>query len=294
MATPFTSWFYASRPKTLVASIIPVFLGGCLAYRSSSEIDLLLLGLCLLFSILIQIGTNFSNDYFDCLKGADDNRSLAPERFSSSGAIRPKSIRNASYLVLLMGFFVGTIILQVSDGSVHLLWIGIASIASAILYTGGPKPIAYNGLGDIFVILFYGLVAVEVTHYVLLSGQSVDWAFTSPISLGMGCIINTILIINNYRDYQEDRKNKKKTSIVLFGKPFGVCLYFFCLLRGTLLCPFFDHRTLPVLLVLPLGLFCGVKLKRLKTKFDYDTLLKMDVFVVAIYGLLSCIGVVFL
>ena len=208
MATPFTSWFYASRPKTLVASIIPVFLGGCLAYRSSSEIDLLLLGLCLLFSILIQIGTNFSNDYFDCLKGADDNRSLAPERFSSSGAIRPKSIRNASYLVLLMGFFVGTIILQVSDGSVHLLWIGIASIASAILYTGGPKPIAYNGLGDIFVILFYGLVAVEVTHYVLLSGQSVDWAFTSPISLGMGCIINTILIINNYRDYQEDRKNK--------------------------------------------------------------------------------------
>ncbi|MDG1138909.1 MAG: 1,4-dihydroxy-2-naphthoate octaprenyltransferase [Opitutales bacterium] len=294
MTAAVNQWFYASRPKTLVAGIFPVLLGGCLAYSGCNKIDFFLLGLCLLFSILIQIGTNFSNDYFDFIKGADRNRSIAPERFASSGAIRPESVRNASHLVLVLGFFVGIIILLVSDGSSHLIWIGIASIASAILYTGGPKPIAYNGLGDIFVILFYGLVAVEVTHYVLLSGQSVHWALTSPISLGMGCVINTILVINNYRDYQEDLSNKKRTLIVLLGKPFGVYLYFLCLLSGTLLCPFFDQRTLPVLLILPLGVFCGLKLKRLKTKFDYDNLLKLNVLLVSLYGFLSCVGVVFL
>src|SRR6056300_1486787 len=114
-------------------------MGGSLAFSSCKKLDMELLILCLLFSFLIQVGTNFANDYYDFTKGADRNRRIAPKRYSSSGELQTKKIRNASYAVLLLSFLTGLIILFNSKGSLHLLWVGIACIVAAILYTGGPR-----------------------------------------------------------------------------------------------------------------------------------------------------------
>lgn len=290
---PFTQWFYATRPKTLVASLFPVFIGGSLAYSTSRNLSFDLLGLCLLFSFLIQIGTNFANDYYDFIKGADRNRRIAPKRYASSGDLHPGKIRNVSYFVLLLSFLIGLLIIDHSDGSLHLLWVGFACIASAVLYTGGPRPIAYNGLGDVFVVFFYGFVAVEVTHYVLLCREGIPWVPSLAVSFGVGFATNTILVVNNYRDFQEDRANKKKTSIVLFGKKFGEILYHLCFFISTFLCPILDQRISPVLILLPLGFFCGIKLQKLSTKSDYDKMLRWSAIFVTLYGLLACLGLLY-
>jgi 1,4-dihydroxy-2-naphthoate octaprenyltransferase len=286
----FTQWFYATRPKTLVASVFPVFIGGSLAFSNCNKLDTELLFLCLLFSFLIQIGTNFANDYYDFIKGADRNRSIAPKRYASSGDLHPKNIRNASYAVLLLSFLIGLLILFNSKGSLHLIWVGCACIASAIFYTGGPRPIAYNGLGDVFVVFFYGFVAVEVTHYVLLCKENIAWSPSFAVSLGMGFAVNSILVVNNYRDFEEDRANGKRTTMVIFGKRFGVMFYCLCIGISTLLCPFYDSRISPVLILLPLGLLCGIKLKNLSTKSDFEKMLRWNVIFVSLYGLLACLG----
>ena len=156
-------------PKTLVASIIPVSLGTSLAFQQSEDLSFALIAMCFLFSFLLQIATNFANDYFDFLKGADEKRTLGPKRFSTHGVIAGLDLRNASYTLLFFAFILGVFMMENSGASRWLLLIGIASVLSAIAYTGGPFPFAYNGLGDVFVILFFGFVAVCTTHYILIT-----------------------------------------------------------------------------------------------------------------------------
>lgn len=157
MAGQMVLWFIATRPKTLVASIIPVSLGGCLAVKQVGVdvINTLLLILCFAFALLIQVATNFFNDYSDNLKGADDQRTLGPTRFSQQGLLNGKSLRNASFIILLLAFGIGLFIMEYSGASRWLLLVGTTSVLCALAYTGGPMPFAYNGLGDIFVILFF-------------------------------------------------------------------------------------------------------------------------------------------
>ena len=236
------SWIFASRPKTLVASIVPVFVGGCWAYSISKESHLFLLILCLVFSFLIQIGTNLANDYYDFIRGADTRRVNAPERSSTSGTIKPIVVRNASFLCLILAFVIGFLALRLSGGSDLVIFIGIGSVICALIYTCGPFPLAYNGLGDVFVILAFGFVAVETTIYLLLSASGIIWLACVWPSLGVGCIINCILVVNNYRDYEGDRIVSKNTLIVLFGKKFGKLLFLVCLLTSTIFCPLFDEN----------------------------------------------------
>lgn len=205
-------WLEAIRPKTLPAAITPVLLGSAMAFRSGS-IDPLPALICLGFAILVQIGTNLANDYFDGVKGTDTDSRLGPRRAVASGLIAPTTMRRVAILVLAVSFCLGSSL--IAFGGWWLLVVGFSSISCAWLYTGGPYPLAYNGLGDIFVILFFGLISVTCTYYVQVGFITMDVVL---LGLSNGLVVNNILLINNYRDLDEDRLARKCTLVVLFGR----------------------------------------------------------------------------
>jgi len=207
-------WIITSRPKTLTAAISPVLLGSALAYYDGF-FDIITFFFILIATCLIQIGTNYSNDLFDYLKGADDSNRLGPDRAMQTGMLSKKEIQKAIIIIfgvaIIFGFYLALL------GGWIIVAIGLLSIFFGIIYTGGPYPLAYNGLGDIFVFIFFGLVAVSGTYY-LHTG-----VFTfEAIILGsaIGCLSTCILIINNLRDIDNDKKHKKNTLAVYIGKKF--------------------------------------------------------------------------
>ncbi|HCY58341.1 MAG TPA: 1,4-dihydroxy-2-naphthoate octaprenyltransferase [Opitutae bacterium] len=285
------AWISATRPKTLVASFIPVMVGASLAFSEQQEINLFLLFLCFSFSFLVQIGTNLSNDYFDFIRGSDRNRILAPTRAVASGLLKPNHVRNAAYFLLGISFAVGIVIYKISDGPNSLIWIGLASVICAVVYTGGPFPLAYNGLGDLFVILFYGFIAVEATHFVLLVEQKALYTPDFIAALSIGCMTNILLVVNNFRDYEEDMKNKKNTLIVIFGRKFGFLLFISCYLIALLICPFLEPRLWLLYFCLPLSMFGAFKILKAKTKRDFDKLISLSAISLLFSGLLSVAGI---
>ena len=210
------AWLEAARPKTLPASFSPVLVGCALAYRDG-VFKLAPAILCVLVALLAQIASNFANDYFDFKKGADKEDRLGPERAVASGWITPKAMLWGTFITLglscLCGCFIG---------------VGIAIAICVLAYSAGPFPLAYNGLGDVCVVLFYGIIPVCFTYYV----QALSFSLLSfLLSLSLGLLSANILIVNNYRDYEQDKAARKRTTIVLFGRTFGLVTY---LLNGIL------------------------------------------------------------
>ena len=279
------AWVLASRPKTLVASVVPVAVGSALAYRDTGEFPTALFALALLFSILIQIGTNFSNDYFDDLRGADRDRTLAPARAVSSGLISGKTMLAASLVILLLAFAIGVVLMESAGANRQLLWVGVTSVLFAVGYTGGPLPLAYNGLGDLFVILFFGFVAVCSTHYVLVVGVGAEWESNWIVPLGIGFAINNLLVVNNTRDYEQDKLVGKRTLVVLLGKRSGLLLYAMGVSVSTLVCPYLEKEIALVAWVFPLGLFCLVKLTKATTRKDYGLVLMLTALNIVVCGI---------
>jgi len=161
----------------------------------------------------IQIGTNFANDYFDFVKGADTDDRIGFERATSSGAVTPQSMLRATTITMFIAFLAGLYLVWV--GGWVVLWIGLLSLLFGVLYTGGPFPLGYNGLGDIFVFIFFGFVAVMGTTYV----NTLEWemnAFWASIPVGALCV--NILVVNNLRDVEQDKVSGKRTLGVLFGE----------------------------------------------------------------------------
>ena len=210
----FSSWLLASRPKTLLAAVVPVMVGSALAI-SMNKFYFLYSLVALLCSILIQIGTNFTNDLYDFLKGSDTIKRKGPRRVLASGLISVKEMRIAIILVFSVTFFLG-LYLACSAGLI-ILWVGIISIIAGILYTAGPYPLAYNGLGDLFVFLFFGVVGTMGTFY--LHTQNIS-LLSFLVSIPVGMLITNILVVNNYRDIDEDRASNKKTLAVKMGSLF--------------------------------------------------------------------------
>jgi 1,4-dihydroxy-2-naphthoate octaprenyltransferase len=247
----FSVWIQASRPKTLVASLVPIYVALQLFLEKVSldQKACILTFACLVFIISIQIATNLANDFYDAKSGADTNRKNAPERVVSSGKLRPIEVINVALGLLIISFCIGVFIVLYSDSSFLLFPLGVICILLALIYTGGPFPLAYNGLGDIFVILFFGMVAVEVTKYVLCSASNVDFSYDLDVSISVGLLLNNLLVINNYRDFETDKAVRKNTSIVLFGKKFGIFLFisgvFFPIFSGVL------ANNILVVLILP-------------------------------------------
>ena len=225
------SFFLAARPKTWIASLSPVLIGTAAASQNVA-LDGRVFFLTLLFSLFIQIGTNFANDYFDFLNGADTELRKGPKRATQEGWISPSAMRNATFAVFALAFFVA-LPLMLRAG----FWsFGVAAlcIAFGILYTGGPKPLGYLGLGELFVLVFFGPVAVWGAYF-LQTGSSSGQVLLA--SLAPGLLSTAILIANNLRDEISDRAVGKNTLVVRFGHRFG-CWEYGLSLFGAFLVPF--------------------------------------------------------
>lgn len=214
-------WILAARLRTLPAAIAPVLLGWAIC----SDKQTLPALMALLGAVLIQIATNFANDYFDFINGADTEERVGPTRATQAGLITPKTMKWA--FILTFALTLPIIAFLAIRGGMVIIAIGIASIISGILYTGGPKPLGYMGLGDVFVLVFFGPIAVGGTEYV----QSLEWSSeASIIGLASGLISTAILVVNNLRDKETDSKVGKNTLAVRFGEQFARWEYTLCLL----------------------------------------------------------------
>jgi 1,4-dihydroxy-2-naphthoate octaprenyltransferase len=215
MSSPLKIWIDAARPRTLPAAVAPVLTGSALAWRAG-EFKAPAALACLGFALLVQIGANFANDYYDFVKGADTAERVGPRRAVAAGLVAPATMRAAMRLVFVLAFLVGLSLLRY--GGWPLLVVGVASITSGVAYTGGPFPLGYHGLGDVFVFIFFGLVAVGVTYFV-------QTGHLSPAALlaggGIGALAANILLVNNYRDVGTDAKAGKRTLVVRWGKGFA-------------------------------------------------------------------------
>jgi 1,4-dihydroxy-2-naphthoate octaprenyltransferase len=208
-------WLSAIRVRTLPAAVAPVLVGSALAWRDR-VFQPVAAGLCLGFALLIQVGTNFANDYFDFRKGADGPSRLGPRRVVAAGLVAPEVMRRAMVGVFAAAFLLGLGLLP--WGGPPLLAIGIASVVCGVAYTGGPWPLGYHGLGDVFVFIFFGLVAVVTTHAVQAGAVTRD-AFLVAVPVGL--LAANILVVNNYRDVEGDTRAGKRTLVVRFGRGFA-------------------------------------------------------------------------
>ncbi len=208
-------WAAAARPRTLPAAVAPVLVGSGLAWRDG-HFDGRAAGLCLGFGLLVQIGTNFANDYYDFIKGADTAARVGPRRAVAAGLISPGTMRAAMWGTLAAAFLCGLSL--IAWGGPGLIAIGVVSILCGVAYTGGPWPLGYHGLGDVFVFIFFGLVAVCTTYFVQAGRVSLDAIL---VAVPIGLLTANILVVNNYRDMETDAAAGKRTLVVRFGRGFA-------------------------------------------------------------------------
>jgi len=208
-------WIQASRPKTLTAAAAPVLMGVALAVFRDSFAPLPALA-ALVGALLIQVGTNFANDYYDFVRGGDDADRVGPTRVTQAGLIAPLAVRRAALLTFAAAVVLG--IYLVAVGGRPILVIGILSVLAGWAYTGGPFPLAYNGLGDVFVLIFFGPVAVAGTYWVQALEMRPELLLAG---FGIGALNTAILAANNLRDLESDRRAGKRTLPVLLGRGAG-------------------------------------------------------------------------
>ena len=211
----------AARPRTLPAAIAPVLVGTAAAIEHHG--DLRRVGAfiaALIGSIFIQIGTNLANDYSDAKRGADTVDRLGPVRVTSAGLVAPRSVLIATWLAFGVAIVAGIYLATVAGWVI--IAVGLASIAAGVLYTGGPRPYGYAGLGELFVFLFFGLVAVNGSYYVQL--ERLDW-LPLGLSVAVGFLATAILVVNNVRDIDTDRRAGKHTLAVRLGRQGARSLY---------------------------------------------------------------------
>jgi 1,4-dihydroxy-2-naphthoate polyprenyltransferase len=214
-ASRFGIWLAATRPRTLPAAVAPVLVGSAFAWHDG-QFSTGAATLCLAFAVLVQIGTNFANDYYDYLKGADTAARVGPRRAVAAGLVAPATMRTAMIAVFATAFAVGLGLL--AWGGPWLLAIGVASILCGYAYTGGPYPLGYHGLGDVFVFIFFGLVAVCTTYWVQAKVLTLDVIIAA---VAVGVLAANILVVNNYRDVETDAIAGKRTLVVRFGRGFA-------------------------------------------------------------------------
>ena len=205
-------WMLAARPKTLPAAVAPVIVGSALAY--AHKYFALLPAICALaVALLLQIGVNLANDYFDYIKGIDSEDRLGPLRITQSGLKSPTQVKIAMSIIFVLTLVPGFYLLKIGGWPVVVL--GSASILAALAYSGGPYPLASHGLGDLFVFIFFGLVAVCGTYYVQALKLS---PMVVLMGIILGLLITAILVVNNLRDIETDRKTGKRTFAVMIGQ----------------------------------------------------------------------------
>ncbi|MES2274300.1 MAG: 1,4-dihydroxy-2-naphthoate polyprenyltransferase [Chlamydiota bacterium] len=284
------AYFLAARPKTWIASLSPVFIGTALGAQNG-KIDLLIFSLTLLFSFLIQVGTNFANDYFDFVKGTDSILRKGPKRATQEGWISPRSMLLASFIIFASAFVIATPLMFLAG-----LWsVAVATlcIVLGVLYTGGPRPLGYLGLGEVLVLVFFGCIPVCGAYF--LQTHSLNWlVFTA--SLAPGLLSCSILIANNLRDEISDRAADKRTLIVRWGNRFGSWEYTLSIVFASLIpwiLVLFQGAKMGVVCasaILPLSIPAVQKTFRFRDPLELIPVLQTSALLLFLYTALFCAG----
>jgi 1,4-dihydroxy-2-naphthoate octaprenyltransferase len=286
----FAIWLGACRPRTLPAAVAPVIVGTAIAAHDN-HFDPAAAGLCLAFALLVQIGTNFANDYYDFIHGADTEQRVGPTRAVASGLVRPAAMKGAMKATFALAFLVGLGLIH--WGGLLMLVVGLSSIACGYAYTGGPWPLGYRGLGDVLVFVFFGLVAVSVTYFVQAERVT---KLVILAGVPMGLLAANILLINNYRDAETDAAAGKRTLVVRFGKRFARAQHA-ASLAGAFLVPFvfyaagFGAWCLLPLVLAPVAWGHVLRLAAGRTPAEYVALLGKTGQFIALYAALFGLGI---
>lgn len=285
------AWVIAARPPTLSAALVPVAVGtACAAAEGSLKAGPALAALA--GALLLQVAANFANDVFDYEKGADTAERLGPVRAVQAGLLSPSTVRRGLYFVIVLALLVG-VYLAATAGPI-IIALGLASIAAAVAYTGGPYPLGYHGLGDVFVMLFFGFVAVLGTTFVQV-GHLTELAIWAAVPVG--ALATAILVVNNLRDIETDRVAGKRTLAVRWGER-GALAEYALLLAVAYAVPVAlfarGHGTTTILLpllTLPLGVGLVRAVARERGR-ALNPLLKRTALLLLAYGLLFALGLV--
>ena len=289
--TKIDSWIIASRPRTLLAAFVPVMVGSAVAFNEG-KLKIILSLSALLCSLLIQVGTNFTNDLYDFLKGSDTTKRKGPRRVLASGLISVGEMKTAIVLTFFTAFLIGLFL--VYHGGFVILVIGILSILAGLAYTAGPYPLAYNALGDIFVFMFFGIIGTVGTYYLHTNDLSIV-SFIS--SIPVGALVTNILVVNNYRDIEEDKTAGKKTLAVKLGKNFTRYQFIFLIVLSFLvpliLFIFFNASIFIFLpyLTLPIA-YKVISMIYTLNGTQLNSTLELTARLSAIYGLLFSAGII--
>ena len=240
------AWILAARPKTLAAAATPVLLGCALAY-TDGIFQWIPAILCFLFAFSMQIDANFINDYYDYLKGSDREDRLGPERACAQGWITLSAMKKGMIFITLLSCFWGLLLLKYCG--LEMIPVGLLCVLFAFLYTAGPYPLAYHGWGDVLVIVFFGFVPVGCTYYTMAH----DWTWNVTIACAAcGLVSDLLLMLNNYRDREQDKISGKRTLIVRFGEKAGRYAYLILGILAVGLCTIYAFNCYLMASLLPI------------------------------------------
>jgi len=286
-------WLLAFRPKTLTTAIAPVLGATALAKATTGEYSIQVVAFSLLGALFIQIGTNLINDAIDFKKGADTPQRTGPKRVTQAGLLTPKQVMAGGLgaFAIATGFGIPLVI----RGGWPIVVIGIISLLAGYCYTGGPVPLAYNGLGDPFVIVFFGLVAVGGTYFLHTKTLPIE---AIMLGLQIGILATALIAINNYRDASQDRLVNKRTLAVRFGEKFAKAEIAICLLLPLAMNVFWLDRFGWLVTLLPLALspLAAMLIKRVyatKPGPAYNTFLAKAALIHFLFGILYSVGLLF-
>ena len=241
------AWILAARPKTLAAAATPVLIGCSLAYTDGT-FQWIPAVLCFLFAFSMQIDANFINDYYDYLKGSDREDRLGPERACAQGWITLSAMKKGMIAITLLSCFWGLLLLRYCGW--EMIPVGLLCVLFAFLYTAGPYPLAYHGWGDVLVIVFFGFVPVGCTYYTMAH----DWTWNVTIACAAcGLVSDMLLMLNNYRDREQDRISGKRTLVVRFGEKVGRYAYLWLGILATAICSYYAFHEMLMPSLLPLA-----------------------------------------
>lgn len=298
------AWLLAARPKTLSGAAVPVMIGIALALyetRFSGFMPFPAI-LCILFAFLMQIDANFINDYFDFVRGNDDETRLGPKRACAEGWISLDAMRIGITITTIMACLVGLPLIYY--GGISMIVVGLLCVVFAFLYT---TKLSYLGMGDLLVLIFFGIVPVCVTRYLCIGGVGQPFTFESLIvSMACGLVIDTLLIVNNYRDIDNDRRAGKSTLVVKLGEPRSLKLYLWIGRVSVLLvsaCWIYDAvcenlYALLVCIVLLVGIYgrlhnqSAIALRENKDKRELNLLLGKTARNIFLFGLITALSYV--
>jgi len=290
----FKAWVLAARPNTLSGAAVPVMLGAAMAFASAgSQVRVVPMALCLLFAFVMQIDANFVNDYYDFIRGNDDDTRLGPKRACAQGWITTKAMRVGIAVTTVLACCIGLPL--ITYGGWSLLVVGAACVLFCFLYT---TCLSYLGMGDLLVLVFFGLVPVSLTYMLAMPTFSfpMPW-FVVLEAVACGLVIDTLLMVNNYRDIDNDRRSGKKTMVVMLGHRASELVYLLLGIAAYAVCAatFYDSHVLAVILpmiYLVLHIRTYGKMVKIGRGRELNAVLGVTARNIFLYGLLVSLGMV--